>query len=249
MIDIHSHILPGVDDGARDLEQSLSMLRMAVENGVQIQVLTPHIQPCRYKNTPDSLNKAFSDFMGHVQAENIPIELRISTEVRIGSEILGILQQDSFPWLGEWEGRKVFLLEFPQNCIPANSINLIHWLIKRNRLPMIVHPERNSEIQDNEEKLNPFIDSGCLVQITAGSLDSHFGEKAKATALSLIKKDVVTAIASDCHNLIHRPPNLQLGFQIVSSLIGKEKARELVFDNPEKILSGYRVINSMVTNY
>jgi len=248
MIDIHSHILPGVDDGARDVEQSLGMLKIAVENGVTKQVLTPHINMGRYQNSPKYLSDKFLQFQKLVKSKNIPIELYLSAEVRIGPENIDMLENEDFPWLGEWKGKKVFLLEFPQNIIPANSINFVKWLIRNERLPMIVHPERNREIQDQQDRINEFIDAGCLIQITAGSLGSSFGVKAKLVAESLLKDGLVTAIASDCHNLIHRPPNLRSGLQCAKYLIGDERAHDLVDSIPAEILFGRNSYSSILAN-
>ena len=246
MIDIHSHILPGVDDGAKDFEQALDMLRLAVENGVHTQVLTPHIQPGRYDNTPGSLLTAFREFKGMLEAHEIQIELLLSAEVRIGPEVIEYLVSDNFPWLGEWEGKMVFLLEFPHNIIPANSINLIKWLIKRGRLPMIVHPERNRAIQENPDSLIPYIEAGCLLQITSGSLSSAFGTEAMKLSIDLLQKGLVTSIASDCHNIVHRPPDLASGLERASELIGLEKAREMVTSIPQTLLSVHQnTINIM----
>jgi protein-tyrosine phosphatase len=237
MIDIHSHILPGVDDGARDFQQALDMLRMAINNGVKTQVLTPHLHPGRYGNTPENLLMNFLEFRHKVAEHELPLNLLLSAEVRIGMDVLDYLSRDDFPWLGEWKGNKVFLLEFPHNTIPANSLNMVSWLIKKRRLPMIVHPERNHAIQENPDLLAPYIEAGCLIQITSGSLISAFGKRAMQVAFDLLKKGVVTAIASDCHNVAYRPPNLALGLETAVKLIGERSANSMVTTIPGVILS------------
>ncbi|WP_126455609.1 tyrosine-protein phosphatase [Sulfuriflexus mobilis] len=237
MIDVHSHILPGIDDGAQTLEEALTLLRLAVDNGVTTQVLTPHIQPGRYLNDPGSLRKAFADFEHIVRQEGIPINLLLSAEVRIGPEVMALMQHEDFPWLGTWEGRRVFLLEMPHNHIPLGSLNLIDWLIDRDILPVIVHPERNRELQLDMHKLMPFIEAGCAIQLTASSLAGNFGQKAKTVAIELLQAGQVLFMATDCHNTAYRPPDLKAGLIMASELIGEVKATALVKDNPAQLLS------------
>ena len=236
MIDIHSHILPGVDDGAQTLDDSLALLRLAVSNGVTTQVLTPHIQPGRFPNDPVSLRKAFVEFEYVVRQEGIPIDLFLSAEVRIGTEVMDLVQRDDFPWLGTWDGKRVFLLEMPHNHIPVGSLNLIDWLIGRDILPVIVHPERNREIQLVMDRLMPFIEAGCEIQLTASSLAGGFGQKAKNTAVELLQAGHVMLMATDCHNTMYRPPDLKAGLIMATELIGEAKAMALVKDVPAQLL-------------
>lgn len=235
MIDIHSHILPGVDDGAKTLEDALSMLRMAVANGITTQVLTSHIQTGRYDNSPTSLRKSFSDFVDVVNNHKIPIRLLLSAEVRIEPELLSLLEQDDFPWLGMWDDKRAFLLEMPHNHLPVGSLNLVKHLIEHDIMPVIVHPERNRECQQNINKLVPLIDAGCKIQITAGSLTSNFGHKAKDTAVQLLKAGMVMFLATDSHSPSYRPPDLMSGLKIAEKIIGSKKANMLVNDTPKKL--------------
>ncbi len=238
MIDMHSHILPGIDDGPVDLEESLQMLRLAAADAVRVQVLTPHIHIGRYENTKASLQAAFAEFCTLVAAAGIGVELRLAAEVRIGAEILQLVAGDAIPWLGGWDGRRVLLLEFPHSQIPVGSINLVQWLIQRQVVPMIAHPERNRELLAQPDKLNPFLQAGCLTQVTAGSLNGKFGPGPRAFAENLLQAGHVTLLATDCHNLAYRPPELGSGRDAAAALIGEEAARRLVEENPQRILEG-----------
>lgn len=235
MIDIHSHILPGVDDGAQTLEDALIMLRMAVANGITTQVLTSHIQTGRYTNSPASLRKSFAEFLDVVDSQNIPIKLLLSAEVRIEPELLVLLEQDDFPWLGMWDDKRVFLLEMPHNHLPVGSLNLVKHLIQNNIMPVIVHPERNRECQQDIKKLVPLIKAGCKIQITAGSLTGNFGQKAKNVAVQLLKEDMVMFLATDCHSPSYRPPDLMSGLKVAEKIIGNKEANMLVNDLPRKL--------------
>lgn len=236
MIDIHSHILPGIDDGAQSLKESLALLQLAADGGVTTQVLTPHIQASRYTNNPQSIFKAFTSFKLIVKSQKILIDIRLSAEVRVGTEVMALVENNDFPWLGVWQGKKAFLLEMPHNQLPMGSLNLVKWLIKQDILPIIVHPERNREIQQDINTLLPYLDAGCELQITASSLAGNFGQKAKQIAIDLLKSDRVLFMATDCHNTAYRPPNLKHGLELASALIGEMSATALIKDNPEELL-------------
>jgi len=236
MIDLHSHVLPGIDDGARDLSEARAMLECAVADGITLQVLTPHLHPHRYGNSPMRLRAACTAFQDALGDEPPRIELRQAAEVRASTEIVSLVERDEVPWLGEWSGERVLLLEFPYNNLPLGSAKLVEWLRNRNIRPLIAHPERTLELQRAPEKLQPFIEAGCLLQLTAGSLTGVFGAPAHRLAVALLEQGHVTALASDCHNLRDRSPLLTPGVAAAASIIGTEAARDLVTTNPGRIL-------------
>jgi protein-tyrosine phosphatase len=180
MIDIHSHILPNVDDGASSNEEALDMLRLSVDGGVTKQVLTPHIHFGKFNNTKADLQQKFEQFRELVEQANIDVELQLAAEVRIGPDVMALVNNNAIPWLGEYQGKKTFLLEFPRQDIPFGSDNLVKWLLAKNCLPVIVHPERNRT----------------------------FGKDVQIMAEELLAENSVSAIASDSHNLKGRPPDL-----------------------------------------
>lgn len=237
MIDIHSHILPGIDDGARTNAEALDMLKMAVDQGVTTQVLTPHIHLGRFNNTKAELTARFVKFRDLVDSQNIPIKLLLAAELRIGPELMTLAQQEQIPWLGEYQGKKAFLLEFPRIDVPHGSDNLVRWLLQKNIQPIIVHPERNKTFLRNPAKLQTFIDLGCPLQVTASSLTGKFGPEAQEMATMLIKNDQVLAIASDCHNLKGRAPDLLDGVKQIQSIIGATNTQYLVNRNPNEVVN------------
>jgi protein-tyrosine phosphatase len=228
MIDIHSHILPGIDDGASTVTQALEMLRMAIDSGVSTQVLTPHIHLGRFNNNKAEIEQEFQRFQEQVDTANLPIKLLLGAELRIGPEIMALVNNEAVPWLGEYQSKKTFLLEFPRQDIPFGSDNLVRWLLSKNCLPIIVHPERNRTFINNPDKLQTFLDLGCPIQITASSLTGKFGDDVQAFTELLLTQDKVSAIASDCHNTKSRPPDLNKGVEHAAKIIGKEKANNLV---------------------
>jgi len=237
MIDIHSHILPAVDDGAQTIDDALALLKLAQDDGVTTQYLTPHMRPPRYVNEAESLRQAFNAFSNIVADKGFTIKLHLSAEVRVGPEIMPLLQRDDFPWLGQWQGKKAFLLEMPHGQVPTGTINLIKWLLQRDILPVIAHPERNREFQTNTKLLQQFVQAGCLVQITAASLLGKFNDKSEQAAIHLLENDLVTFMATDSHNDFYRPPDLNAGFECAKEFVSEEKARSLVYDAPASLLA------------
>ena len=214
------------------------MLECAVADGISLQVLTPHLHPNRYGNTPRGLRDAFIAFRAALEDEPPRIELRQAAEIRASSELVSLVERDEVPWLGNWSGERVLLLEFPYNNLPLGSIKLVEWLRARHIRPLIAHPERTLELQRAPDRLRPLIEAGCLLQLTAGSLTGVFGAPAHRLAVTLLEQGHVTVLASDCHNLRDRSPSLGPGVVAAAGIIGTEAARELVTTNPGRILNG-----------
>lgn len=232
MIDLHNHLLPSIDDGAPDLAAAIALARVAVDDGITHLVCTPHIHPGRYDNTPSSINQALALFKQGLQQHNIPLQVAAAAEVRFGMELMVGIKSNSIPFLGQWHGQKVLLLEFPHSEIPFGAEKLTAWLLQNKIIPMIAHPERNKGLMREPSKLKPFIEQGCLLQVTAGSVAGSFGDVAQDLAHQLLEKNLVTILASDAHNIEHRPPTLSPGLAIACDLIGEQAAQRLVFDNP-----------------
>lgn len=237
MIDLHCHMLPGIDDGPKTIEQSLEMARFAVENGTRHCVVTPHIQPGCYDNDVVNIQRIFEEFKNLLAAENIPLEVGMAAEVRACAELPGMISQGRIPFLGRWQGMKLILLEFPHDHIPIGMDKLVDWLIGRDILPVIAHPERNQSVMRQPEKINPFVDRGCLLQVTAGSVTGTFGEVSQKRALEFIQQDKVTLIATDAHNLHKRLPTLKAARDMLTPIIGPNKAHALFSGNAEAMLS------------
>jgi protein-tyrosine phosphatase len=237
MIDIHSHILPSIDDGAKSLDEALDMLKIAIDQGVTTQVLTPHIHIGRFNNTIQLIEERFKKFQEQVDAANLKIKLLLGAELRIGPEIMQLISKNAVPWLGEFENKKTFLLEFPRTEVPFGSDNLVKWLLSKNCLPIIVHPERNSTFLNNREKLQTFIDLGCPLQITSSSITGKFGADVQQMCEDLLVAEQVSAIASDCHNLKGRSPDLLAGAEKAKALIGDDKTHYLTNTLPKKLIN------------
>ncbi|MEI7444395.1 MAG: CpsB/CapC family capsule biosynthesis tyrosine phosphatase [Burkholderiales bacterium] len=238
MIDLHCHYLPGVDDGAPDLETALNLARAAADNGILIAVLTPHVMAGRWDNRRSTLEPAFEAFRRSVDDAGIPLELYLGAEVHLMPASLGLLEVDELPVLGRWEGERVILLELPDGGVPVGAMKAVEILRRHGAVPMLAHPERNRSIMRDISRLEPFVDAGCLVQLTAASVCGWFGAPAKRAAQEILDAGWATAVATDAHNLRHRPPVLAEARHALTLRYGEDTARELTELNPLLIVAG-----------
>ena len=237
MIDLHCHYLPGIDDGAQTLEESLALARAAVADGITHAVMTPHVHVGVFDNRAGGIARAVVLFRAALAEHGIPLSISAGGEVRIGSEIIEMLAAGEIPFLGTWRGQRVMLLEFPHGQVPVGAERFTAWLRKQGVLPLIAHPERNKDVMRNLAKLDPFIEQGCLLQVTAGSLIGRFGEQAERRARELLDRDDIFAVATDAHNLENRPPLMQAAHAFLVAEAGEASAEALTHGNPLAVLN------------
>lgn len=238
MIDLHCHLLPGIDDGPQTLEESLVLATLAVRNGITHAITTPHIHPGRWDNDRFQIARLTNRFRLRLAHAGIPLKLGMAAEVRVDAELMRRLADDKIPFLGHYNGKRVILLELPHSHIPLGTDNLIAWLLQRNIQPLIAHPERNKDVIRKLDSLKPLLRLGCLLQITAGSVTGRFGRPAQQRARQLLERDEVFAIATDAHNQRHRPPDLAQGRDAASAIVGRDRAHQLVHSNPLLLVAG-----------
>lgn len=220
------------------MDESLVMASTASENGITHAVLTPHIIPGRYDNTLHSISEAFQHFRHALEQERIALKTTFAAEIRLDPVIMEMVNTSTVPFLGKDNGYDLLLLEFPHNTIPPGAGELVSWLLKRNIRPVIAHPERNQSVMDKPESLQPFLDAGCLLQITAGSLTGVFGRQPEKTARKLLNLGWVSVIASDAHNNQKRSPDMEPGRKIAEKIVGKADSWAMVRDRPVAYTSG-----------
>lgn len=248
MIDIHCHLIPGIDDGPSELSESLTLARQAVQDGVTHAIVTPHIHFGRWENTKRGIRAAVSQFRLDLAEAKVPLTIGFAAEVRICTELLTMIPENEIPYLGTWEGKKVLLLEMPHSRIVPGTDKIVKWLMEKGVHTMIAHPERNKDVMRDFTKLTPLIDLGCLFQVTAGSVAGQFGDTAKERAVALLEMGVVTVLASDAHHVNRRPFNLSEGRDAAAKIIGSQKANELVYDNPLRIVGEQFTVPSSSRN-
>jgi len=236
MIDLHCHLLPGIDDGARDLDEGLAMARLAVEEGITHAVMTPHVMPGIFDNDLASIELAVAAYREALNAAGIGLEVFVGGEVRLGPEVLALVADDRIPYIGHWDGERVMLLEMPHSHIPPGSEKLVDWLRAQGIRPLLAHPERNPDIESDPQRLRAFVDRGCLVQVTAGSLTGDFGEAFRVAAVALIEAGWTTVLASDAHRADRRTPSIAAGRRVAAGLVGEKASWRMVREIPAKIL-------------
>jgi len=238
VIDLHCHHLPGIDDGAPDMETALALLEASAADGITEAVLTPHVYPGRWDNTLSSLRPVFAAFKQAAEAAAIPVTLHLGGEVHLLPEALHLCDEGDLPLIGLWQDLRVVLLEFPDGQIPVGALKAVAYLRQRGIVPMIAHPERNKDVMRDPLRLKPFVDAGCLIQVTAASIAGRFGRRALQTSIALLERDWITAVATDAHNLKHRPPMLSDARDALVRLAGEIKAADLTEINPGIIVAG-----------
>ena len=236
MIDIHAHILPGLDDGPATTADALEMARMAVKDGIRIIIAAPHCHNGIFNHYREGIISACSEFNLILKKEHIPLEVLPGAEVRLGLEILDDVESGRLMTLND-TGR-YFLLELPDQFIPRTLIGFIARLDKMSITPIIAHPERNMGIQRNTALLEDLISAGALSQITAGSLTGRFGPPALQCCLRIIELNLAHFMASDAHSPGTRPPILSRAVEKLSALTGRADAQQMVVDAPGIIIEG-----------
>lgn len=240
MIDLHCHLLPGVDDGARNLDDALLLARAAVDNGVQVAVLTPHIYPGVYDNRWSSLVPVFLKYQQALQATGIPLQVLLGGEVHVHPDAIELQAAKELPIIGGWEREPLILMEFPDGNIPTGAETLCRMFADQGVRWLIAHPERNKAVMRDPTVIKPFLDAGCLLQLTAASVIGAFGQSAAQTSHWLLSRGMVHVVASDAHNLKYRPPRMAEARDHLARAFGLGTAHRLTEETPFRIVSARR---------
>ncbi|WP_220272503.1 tyrosine-protein phosphatase [Alteromonas aestuariivivens] len=248
MIDLHSHILPGIDDGARSISMSLLMAQQAVDAGVTHMVCTPHIHQGHYDNTTQSIVASFELLQQQLSARDFPLTLSYAAEVRVNELLPAWIRQGEIPFLGHYRGYRLLLLEMPHSHFPVGMEHLVRWLKHNGVRPLVAHPERNREIQRNPELVSRLRGMGCLLQVTAGALTGRFGPAAETLAFDMLEKDKIDVVASDTHDIQRRPNDMRLAYEFISGHHGESRAQRLCLTTPREIITGQLVYPKLVRN-
>jgi len=235
LIDLHCHILPGVDDGSKDLRMSLDLARAAVDQGISHSLLTPHHMDGQYTNHKMAVISETAEFQAALNEKKIPLTVYPSQEVHLTGELMEAVAADDILFMDETN--KYLLLELPHDGIPEYANDMIFDLITRGIIPVIAHPERNQGIQITPDRLYEFVKMGCLTQLTASSYVGIFGKKVQKLTEEIIKANLGFTFASDAHNFKGRRFLMKEAFDKLEAEEGMEKA-ELFNTNAKNIING-----------
>lgn len=232
MIDLHSHILPGVDDGARTLEDALEIARSAVADGIEVIAATPHVRD-DYPTTPDAMEDAVDELRRVLAQEGIPLDVRKGGELAL--EWLDRLHTDELRRFGLAGNPGYLLVEFPYYGWPLGFDQRLFLLKTAGCTPVIAHPERNAEVQAAPERLRRLVDGGALVQVTAASLDGRLGRAPRACGLELVDLGLAHMLASDAHHASLREIGMTAAVEAIDD---QGVARWLAVEVPGAIVTG-----------
>ena len=238
MIDIHTHILPAIDDGPTTMTESLEMCRIAVNDGIKKMIATPHVQNGMYDLDANKVLEKIHLLNQLVKQEGLDLVIFPGAEVHLSDRLLDaeILKESSILTLNG--GKKYILLEFPFQWVPSGTEHVIFKLRSMGFTPILPHLERNFKIQRDPSMIRHFAEMGAILQVTAQSITGDFDAAPMKCALWMLKNNLVHVIASDAHSPAGRPPILTKALKVVSDKLGEEAAKKMVLEHPRMILEG-----------
>jgi protein-tyrosine phosphatase len=233
MIDLHCHILPGMDDGAADLPVSLAMAEALVADGVTTVACTPHILPGVYHNSGPEIRAAVQQLQDALDEERIPLHLVAGADVHIAPDLVPGLQSGHLLSLAD---TRYVLIEPPHNVLPPRLEECFFGLLAAGYVPILTHPERLTWINAHYSTVERLFQAGVWMQVTAGSLAGAFGRNPLYWAERMLDEGRVHFLATDAHDTKRRRPNLSRGRELAAKRVGDGEAEHLVVSRPEGVL-------------
>ncbi|MGN0277176.1 MAG: tyrosine-protein phosphatase [Hominisplanchenecus sp.] len=241
MIDIHTHIIPRIDDGSDSRADSLAMARMAAESGVTALVATPH---CNMEGYYDNFNsgdlvRAFADLSGLIREEGIPLEVLPGMEIYYSQDLPRKIKEKEVIGLNH---SRYYLVEFPFDISASRMQRNLNELLQMEQvIPVIAHPERYYCVQRDPQVLYSMVMDGCLTQVNKGSIAGKFGEEPFVAAMELLEYNLVGCVASDAHTPYMRTTHMRDVYLFLQENYSTEYARLMLKDNPGRMIENRRV--------
>jgi protein-tyrosine phosphatase len=233
VIDLHCHILPGIDDGATDIAVSLAMARAQVTQGVSVVACTPHILPGLYHNSGPAIRQATAQLQEALQQEGIPLQLVTGADVHMTPDFAGGLRSGRLLSIAD---SRYVLVEPPHHTAPPQLEDFFFNLVVAGYVPILTHPERLSWVPSRYAMIKRLVHGGVWMQLTAASFTGAFGRNALYWAERMLDDGCVHVLASDAHDAERRPPDLAVGREMVAKRVGAEEAQCLILTRPMGIL-------------
>lgn len=238
MIDLHCHIIPGVDDGPEVMAKALDMCRIAAADGIRTIVATPHYKQGYSIWDSSEQHSSLTAVQAEINAAGLPLTLLPGAEIAFCPELPELLKNGPHLTINR---SNYFLLEFSSQAVPATIELFLSSVMDTGYLPIIAHPERNAWFNHHHNVLTGLVRRGALLQITASSLLGDFGAEVRTFSRQLLRNNLVQIIASDAHNCGDRPVLLSAAVRVAAELIGSERAAALVTTNPQAVIDGTRL--------
>ncbi|WP_409252148.1 tyrosine-protein phosphatase [Bacillus sp. SCS-153A] len=242
MIDIHCHILPGIDDGAKTMEDSVEMAKAAVNEGIHTIIATPHHKNGKYNNSKSDILPLVNSVNERLEKEKIDLTILPGQEVRIYGEVVEDYKNGEILPLTS-ESQYVFI-EFPSNHVPRYTNRLLYDLQVAGLNPVIVHPERNSELIERPEKLYELVKNGASTQVTASSLTGYFGKNIQKFSRQIIEANLAHFIASDAHNVHNRGFKMEEAMVLIEKQYGTDQLYYFI-ENAELLIDGQTIFREI----
>lgn len=234
MIDLHSHLLPSVDDGAKDIEMSLHMARLAVEEGITIMACTPHFYPGVYDmNGPDVLAR-IEALQIEIDRQDIPLKLVSGGDLRLEPGLVSRLKSGDALTL---HGSRYALIEPAHQLFTQGMERFFSDILSAGFQPILTHPERMAWIDQRFDSIDRLYQSGVWMQITSGAVTGHFGRRAQYWSERLIGEGMAHILASDAHDPRRRPPQMREAFETVADWVGEDEALNMAVHRPQLVLA------------
>jgi protein-tyrosine phosphatase len=234
MFDLHCHLLPGIDDGATDLEMALAMARIAVADGIHTVACTPHIYPGMYDNNASGIRAAIQSLQSELDARGIALRLVEGADVHLAPDLLDDIRSGRIPTLA---GSRYLLLEPPHHTAPPRFESALFDLMAAGITPVITHPERLTWVGPHYDLVVRLAERGVWMQVTAGALTGRFGNRVKYWGERFVGDGHCMVLATDAHHPTRRPPLLAEAREAAVLLVGREEAEHMVLTRPAGVVA------------
>jgi protein-tyrosine phosphatase len=231
MVDLHAHILPGIDDGPKELAEAEEMCSLAYQDGIRTIVATPHVG--KFPNTFQIITQKREELQNKIDSEGIDLRLVCGADFEFSPDIFTQIEKKTIITINN---SRYILLDIPFFLMPPNICGLVERMIQRGIVPIITHPERCLQIQQDLKLLYDIVKAGALVQITASSITGKMGGQAQDTVRLILKYDLAHIIASDTHGLHNRPPLLSEAVELASRISSRSMVSAMVSTIPQLII-------------
>lgn len=238
MIDTHIHMIPGVDDGAKSLEISIQMLEMAISEGVNGMVVTPHFNIPHYYNK--NVKEQFQLLVDHIQTNKIDFELHLGNEIHVSEENMAAIKSESAYTMGD---SRYLLLELPNYHFYSFHEEAIYDLYSNEYKIILAHVERYVIFTKKPEKIKKMSRSGIYTQMTSEYI---INKKTRKDALQWIENGLINIVASDGHDIVWRPPVMKMAYEIVKKSFGESCAQTLFVENPQRIINDQELLHPKI---
>ncbi|HVI57609.1 MAG TPA: CpsB/CapC family capsule biosynthesis tyrosine phosphatase [Luteimonas sp.] len=234
MFDLHCHLLPGIDDGAVDLEMALEMARIAAGDGIRTIACTPHIYPGKYENTAQGIRTAIAALQAELDERGIDLRLEEGADVHLAPGLARGIKSGRIPTIA---GSHYLLLEPPHHVAPPRFEEAMFELMTLGITPVITHPERLAWVDSNYEMLVRMAARGAWMQVTAGALTGRFGKRVQYWGEKFVAEGHCHVLATDAHDPRQRPPLLAEAHEVAARLVGKDAAGHMVVTRPRGVVA------------